>query len=1242
MLIPRRRARQITFSLVLLGSSWLTLAGIVSTSMAASDPQPEAAFIPGRYIVVFNDSVDHPGNVAEAQTEQHGGGLTSVYRYALKGYAAKLSKGAVTALRSDPRVAYVEPDVRGSLMSQTTPTGISRIAAPSSSGIFDDNIADADVAVIDSGIAPFHPDLTVVSLIDCTTGECAEETEGDRIGHGTHVGGIVGAHDNDFGVVGVAPGARLWSMKVADDEGGVTLSAYIAAVDWVTAHADQIEVANASLGIGASQAATEAVQASVDAGVVHVASAGNAASELKSAVPASIPDVIAVSALADYDGGPGGKGSPTCADRGPDDTLATFSNWGSAIDIIAPGVCIYSTVPESAGGYAFASGTSMASPYVAGAAALLASDSGPSSFSQPESRKDVEAIRSALISEGSFNWTDTSGDGIQEPLLQLSDKEMFNFLGRPMAYTEAPSGVSGSKATLRGRVYRRGFSTTYQFEYGLTTAYGSKAPASPKGIESGSEAVAAPLEGLPPSTTYHYRVVATNSQGTSYGNDETFTTWGSWSLQSTPNPAQPLTEARFENVSCPSSTSCLAVGENKQKGNGYFAAWNGSNWESLVGFSPADVNRGVSCVATTCRTVSQQGSTLFSEAWSESAGKWSFASYKSLPQPAEATAAKLRDISCTSASACTAVGSYVKEGKTKTLAERWNGSSWSIQTTPNPEAGNAELIGVSCESATSCTAVGKQGLASYAMRWNGSSWTATSTPSPAGAIETDLQKVSCTSAGFCMAAGAFKESEKNKKTLALKWNGSAWSIATTPNPATNYGAILSGVSCASSTSCTAVGRYVSAATAPYEAWATEEKTLTLSWGGSEWAIQSSPNPEGKKFSMLNGVSCSAAAACTAVGSAGLSKSGEMVTLGERWNGSSWSLQSTPNPAQPLTEARFENVSCPSSTSCLAVGENKQKGNGYFAAWNGSNWESLVGFSPADVNRGVSCVATTCRTVSQQGSTLFSEAWSESAGKWSFASYKSLPQPAEATAAKLRDISCTSASACTAVGSYVKEGKTKTLAERWNGSSWSIQTTPNPEAGNAELIGVSCESATSCTAVGKQGLASYAMRWNGSSWTATSTPSPAGAIETDLQKVSCTSAGFCMAAGAFKESEKNKKTLALKWNGSAWSIATTPNPATNYGAILSGVSCASSTSCTAVGRYVSAATAPYEAWATEEKTLTLSWGGSEWAIQSSPNPEGKKFSMLNGVSCSAAAACTAVGSAGLSKSGEMVTLGERYQ
>jgi subtilisin family serine protease len=226
------------------------------------------------------------------------------------------------------------------------------------------------------------------------------------------VAGTIGALDNGIGPVGVAPGARIWSVGVLGSNGSGSTADIIAGIDWVTANAGSIEVANMSLGGEfTSQALNDAITRSVNAGVVYVVAAGNSAKNAATFSPANHPDVITVSALADFNGLAGGGAPATCRSD-VDDTLADFSNYGSVVEIAAPGVCIYST--WKSGGYNTISGTSMASPHVAGAAALIAS------VSNPNSRTDVMNIRAKLMADGNYNWVDDSPDGIKEPLLDVT------------------------------------------------------------------------------------------------------------------------------------------------------------------------------------------------------------------------------------------------------------------------------------------------------------------------------------------------------------------------------------------------------------------------------------------------------------------------------------------------------------------------------------------------------------------------------------------------------------------------------------------------------------------------------------------------------------------------------------------------------------------------------------------------------------------------------------------------------
>ena len=166
----------------------------------------------------------------------------------------------------------------------------------------------------------------------------------------------------------MAPGARLWAVKVLNDQGSGYMSWIVAGIDYVTKNASAIEVANMSLGCECTSAALDtALTNSTNAGVVYVVAAGNSTKDASTFSPANHPRVITTSAVADFDGKAGGVGAATCrADE--DDTLANFSNFGSTVDIAAPGVCIRSTWNN--GGYNTISGTSMASPHAAGAAAL--------------------------------------------------------------------------------------------------------------------------------------------------------------------------------------------------------------------------------------------------------------------------------------------------------------------------------------------------------------------------------------------------------------------------------------------------------------------------------------------------------------------------------------------------------------------------------------------------------------------------------------------------------------------------------------------------------------------------------------------------------------------------------------------------------------------------------------------------------------------------------------------------------
>jgi len=407
---------------------------LLLTMVAAGSGAASAAGDRSSYIVVFEPGAVSDVEAAATQLARaHRGQVGFVYQHALKGFSVTLSPQAASALARNPLVAYVETDDPVSIDAQTVPTGIQRIFADDNANLdidgSDDFRVDVDVAVIDTGVDFQHPDLNVVGGVTCKasgggppwarTYTCSDGGDDDHY-HGTHVAGTIAAIDNGEGVVGVAPGARIWAVKVLDSNGSGYEAQVVAGIDWVAANAGTIEVANMSLGgSGFSQAEYDAIQGAVEAGVAFAVAAGNSDDDANNYSPAAFGNVLTVSALADFDGEPGGLGSPTCR-TDQDDTLADFSNWGSAVQIAAPGVCILSTYPIEQGSYGTISGTSMASPHAAGALALLASSNNPSNAT------DVKNLYNQVINAGNFNWTDDSGDGTKEPLLDVSNTELFN------------------------------------------------------------------------------------------------------------------------------------------------------------------------------------------------------------------------------------------------------------------------------------------------------------------------------------------------------------------------------------------------------------------------------------------------------------------------------------------------------------------------------------------------------------------------------------------------------------------------------------------------------------------------------------------------------------------------------------------------------------------------------------------------------------------------------------------------
>jgi hypothetical protein len=332
----------------------------------------------------------------------------------------------------------------------------------------------------------------------------------------------------------------------------------------------------------------------------------------------------------------------------------------------------------------------------------------------------------------------------------------------------------------------------------------------------------------------------------------------SWTISKT--PAVPAARYVLNGVSCPSSTSCEAVGDDD-----YGASETTTFVEQLIGST------------------------------------WSVT-----PSPSPATGGILFAVSCVNPSACMAVGST---GTQDPLAEWWNGSNWTITPTVNF---NAELQGVSCTTGTApqsvnCVAVGYiQGSSAIQSggilieTWNGSSWSVS--VGPQNEIPGNLLSVSCPVQGQCMAVGT--SSDQN---LAVQLSNNSWSELDAPNASGSYINSLVSVSCPGGSSCA-------------DDWWSDYKTQansiqrTLNWNGDSWSTGRTFVNKGA-YTQLDAIGCSSITSCVVVGSKG---GGPTKTLVEDWNGSGWKIERS---ASQTTQSYLKGVSCVSSTFCVGVGES---------------------------------------------------------------------------------------------------------------------------------------------------------------------------------------------------------------------------------------------------------------------------------------------------------------------------------
>jgi subtilisin len=426
----------------IVGMSALPIESVAPVlSVAAQEEAPASG---EEVIVVLEDDADPIVAAQELGVEP-----THIYDGVFTGFAATMPAAAVAEARASDAVRQISRDGRVQAEDQIVGTGVLRVGVlhtPGSQNLAITSPIDADVAILDTGVDR-GGDLRVSGGASCVNDKHKKKGKGknqhkghkhkhkkkddkskswaDDNGHGTHVASIAAALDNDQGIVGVAPGARVWAVKVLDENGGGSFSDVICGLNWVVNHSGTVDVVNLSLSGAGSDGPCEssplhqAICNVVYSGVPVVVAAGNQGTDASTRVPASFDEVITVSGMADSDGAPGHAGPGTCTGQA-DDTFLPYSNYGADVDVAAPGDCILSLGKD--GKRRQESGTSSASPHVAGAVAdFIQSFTYGNGF-----RPSPDQVRTWLLTQASKPQNSEFGfsgdpDGVPEPMLWLRE-----------------------------------------------------------------------------------------------------------------------------------------------------------------------------------------------------------------------------------------------------------------------------------------------------------------------------------------------------------------------------------------------------------------------------------------------------------------------------------------------------------------------------------------------------------------------------------------------------------------------------------------------------------------------------------------------------------------------------------------------------------------------------------------------------------------------------------------------------
>jgi hypothetical protein len=655
---------------------------------------------------------------------------------------------------------------------------------------------------------------------------------------------------------------------------------------------------------------------------------------------------------------------------------------------------------------------------------------------------------------------------------------------------------------------------------------------------------------------------------------------GGWNVVPSPNKGSP--NNYFSGVAAIAPNDVWAVGAYGVLGisaKQLIQHWDGTRWRRVTSPLAATDSELLAVSAVAANNVWAVGG--YNSGGQALIQRWNGSTWTVVPHPNPGTFNRFFGVAAISTNNVWAVGQFSNGGLSQTLVEHWDGTSWRVVPSPNIPNQHNQLNAVTAvPGSNEVWAVGDAGPSALIMRWNGTQWSIV--PSPNAGTVPHLNGVVAISSNDVWAVG-WTGGPSGPITLTLHWNGSAWRVVPSPNPSATYN-YLWGVTALATNSVWAVGEF--------NATGGNQRPLFLRWNGTAWVQVPGDNtgPNGVQF-FLRAVSAISGSDIWAVGN-------NSHTLAEHWNGSSWRIVSTPNAG--IGDNVLNGVSGSASNDVWEVGYY-QFGTWkrtLIEHWNGTRWGIVA--SPNSNKRlnelnGVAAISAS--NAWAVGSTSSGNALDQTTLtlRWNGTKWQIVPSPSPGTQGlnALYGVAANSANDVWAVGSFTNIGEyAQTLIVHWDGTSWRVIPSANVAGSNNELFGVVALGPNNVWAVGYSGNAAFGFftlveHWNGSTWSIVSSPSPLG--DDILRAVSGTGVNDVWAVGRSRNSFNFRtSTLIERWNGNSWSQV--------FGA----------------GRedsalYGVAAVSPGDAWAVGDGgglTLIDRWNGSSWSIFPSPNVAGR--------------------------------------